>query len=70
MEPRHGDACVPCWNGDTCKWLSVGSCRFSHQRNSGVDGLALILDKLEGISAPLNKVEVMQFSPRDLERTK
>ena len=22
--------CVMCWNGPSCKWLSLGSCRFGH----------------------------------------
>ena len=28
LEP--GPACVMCCNGPSCKWLSVGACRFSH----------------------------------------
>ena len=24
-------ACVVCWNGSSCKWLSVGACRFGHR---------------------------------------
>ena len=49
------DSGITCWNGPTCKWYNVGSCRFRHDneddgKNPRVEGgLSCIMRKLDEI---------------------
>ena len=63
MMPDPVLACVLCWSGPSCKWLSVGACRVGHhgvepveQRqagDTGEGGVAAHVRELHGALAKL-----------------
>ena len=36
MVPELFPGCVVCWSGPSCKWLSLGACRFGHHGTEAV----------------------------------
>ena len=52
-------ACVPCWNGPSCRWLSVGACRFGHfcrQADDGSDDLVDLAEQVRELRVALAKL--------------
>ena len=52
-------ACVPCWNGPSCRWLSVGACRFGHfcrQADDGSDDFVDLAEQVRELRVALAKL--------------
>ena len=52
-------ACVPCWNGPSCRWPSVGACRFGHfgrQADDGSDDLVDLAEQVRELRVALAKL--------------